>query len=537
MARARRESGLTQRELADQLGTTPWLVDRIERGAEEASRYLADVSRATGRSVDWFVQPVPGAANGAAQVPARPIIGTSRQTGRLLALGAICLLVTIRFFTEVIPVVPRALNFVDIPIFLVLAFASLNGPTTNNAGRAYLRVGAPAIAFVVLAILSGIINADRVAPAPALVFIYGFLGPIAVYASVYRIWPPGNARSLSRCLVVLVLVQLVVVAFIDIPRFIASENNPDQIAGTFGTNAYQLVFFLLIGSALLVGIFSNEPGRPVARAVPLLIGAILVVIMLAQYRAILATTVVTLVAIGALLRKRPRGIVAVTAAVIALALAFSYVATAFPRLKLEATATTLSESPWTYATRRYEGARPLIAMYGDIPFAVVVGTGPGTFSSRAWQTFANAGSSSLSNVQGGYARALTGGSYATDVSDKYVRPQLQKGLVVEGSHAVTSPHSSYTSLLAEVGVLGFVFMMVLYFLALTRSWRMARSALRAPVRNDPLPALALATFVAFLTLIQTAFLENWFEVTRITFIAWILLAIVARELDGREEAA
>ena len=44
-----------------------------------------------------------------------------------------------------------------------------------------------------LAIASAVVNADRVAPAPVLVFIYGFLAPLAVYAAVYRIWPPGNA--------------------------------------------------------------------------------------------------------------------------------------------------------------------------------------------------------------------------------------------------------------------------------------------------------------------------------------------------------
>ena len=47
-------------------------------------------------------------------------------------------------------------------------------------------------------------------------------------------------------------------------------------------------------------------------------------------------------------------------------------------------------------------------------------------------------------------------------------------------------------------------------------------------------ALLLATFVAFLTLLQMAFLENWFEVTRITFIVWMMFAVCCKELDGRE---
>jgi hypothetical protein len=49
------------------------------------------------------------------------------------------------------------------------------------------------------------------------------------------------------------------------------------------------------------------------------------------------------------------------------------------------------------------------------------------------------------------------------------------------------------------------------------------------------PALALATTVAFLTLLQMGILENWFEVTRVTFIAWAMFAVVCKELDARAE--
>ena len=54
-----------------------------------------------------------------------------------------------------------------------------------------------------------------------------------------------------------------------------------------------------------------------------------------------------------------------------------------------------------------------------------------------------------------------------------------------------------------------------------------------PVTDDPLPALALATTVAFLTLLQMGILENWFEVTRVTFVAWAMFAVLSKELDAR----
>jgi hypothetical protein len=451
--------------------------------------------------------------------------------GRDLVLGSIVLLVTIRFFTEVVPVVPRAANFVDIPIFLALALAAISMPSARP-GRAYLRVGLPAAAFIVLVIASATINSDRTSPAPAIVFLYGFLAPLAVYAAVYRIWPPGNAGSLSRLLVWLGLLQLVVVALVDLPRYASSEN-PDVISGTFGTNAYQLVFLLLVVAALLAGIFTLEPGRKVARFAPFLILVIFGAVLLAQYRALLATTVVMMLVVAILLGTRLRGVLVAVFAVVAFGLAFAYVASAFPRLKLETTATTFTESPTTYASARYKATRPVAGLYRDDPRAIAIGSGPGTFSSRAWQTFANAGSTSASNVQGGYAQKLTGGVYATDVSKKYIDPQLSEGVVIEGSRALSSPYSSYLSLAAETGLVGLVIIVGVYLAVLLRVFRTSRRLIAHAMPGDPLPALALATTIAFLTLLQMGFLENWLEVTRITFIAWAMLAVVAKELDSR----
>lgn len=130
---------------------------------------------------------------------------------------------------------------------------------------------------------------------------------------------------------------------------------------------------------------------------------------------------------------------------------------------------------------------------------------------------------------------FTGGEvYTTDVSEKYVIPQIE-GPIIEGSHAVTSPFSSYASLLAEVGVIGFVLIVGAYLVASGRAVRMTRSVLVAPGVGDPVPALSLAMVVTIVTLVQMAFLENWWETTRATFVAWMLLAVVTKEVGARRE--
>jgi hypothetical protein len=522
---------MTQRDLAQALGVSSWTIDRIESGAVDARGYLASIADATRTSPDQLAVSRTVATKPDTKHRTLPHAGSF---GRDLVLASIVLLVTIRFFTEVVPVIPRAANFVDIPIFLALGCAALSLPV-GAAGAAYLRLGLPAALFVGLAVVSAIINLDRTEPAPVFVFLYGFLAPLGVYAAVYRLWSPGAAGALSRVLVWLCLLQLAVVALIDVPRFAASGGNPDLISGTFGTNAYQLVFFLLVAAALLAGIFTLEPGRRVAHFVPVLIPAIFAVTLLAQYRALLATTVVAMLVVGILLGRRLRGAFVGALALVAFALAFSYVASNFPGLRLQATASTLTESPWTYVGARLEAAHPLERLYGDHPEYMFTGSGPATFSSRAWQTFAKADSTSQSNVQGGYAQKLTGGLYQTDVSQKYVASQAKIATALQGSRAPSSPYSSYLSLAAEVGVLGLGLISGIYVAAFLRSFRRTRLEVGQAQRDDPLPALALATTIAFLTLLQMGILENWLEVTRVTFVAWAMLAVVNKEVDARAE--
>lgn len=533
VAAARRQRGMTQRDLAHALGVSSWTVDRIETGAVDGRGYLASIADATRTSPDGLAVSRSVAARPGAKNRTLPHAG---PFGRDLVLASVVLLVTVRFFTEVVPVLPRAANFIDIPIFLALACAVLAVPGTSG-GNAYLRVGLPAGLFVGLAVLSATINSERSEPAPVLVFLYGFLAPLAVYAAVYRLWPPGAAGSMSRVLVWLGVLQLAVVVVVDLPRFATSGANPDLISGTFGTNAYQLVFFLVVVAALLAGIFALEPGRRVAPLVPVLIPAIFGVALLAQYRALLATMVVAMLVVGILLGRQLRGIFVAVLALVAFALAFSYVASNYPALRLQTTASTLTESPWTYVEARAKAARPLERLYTDHPEYVIFGSGPGTFSSRAWQTFANAGSTSQSNVQGGYAQRLTGGLYQTDVSQKYLVSQTKNATALQGSRAPSSPNASYFSLAAEVGVLGLVLIAGLYLAVFLRSFQRTQREVARARRDDPLPALTLATTIAFLTLLQMGLLENWFEVTRVTFLAWTMFAVVCKELDARAAEA
>ena len=533
VADARRELGLTQKHFAKRVGITLWLLDRIETGVADAALHLAAIADVTGRPPAWFT----GASVTVATSPrtARPRLVSTVQsrvvTGRDLVLASLALLVLIRFFTEVVPVLPRAANFVDIPIFLVLSAAALTRRTRPVSSPSFR---AAVILFLFVCGIAVLANLSRIEPGPVLVFLYGFLAPIGVGAAVYALWPAGQAHSLSRALVALGVIQLLVVALIDLPRFISS-GNPDVVSGTFGTNAYQLVFFLLVFTALLAGIFTFEKKRAAARFAVPLFGAVLATVFLAQYRALLVTSAITVLFIGALVGTRGRGIVAATFVAAAFVLSLAYVAQHFPGLRFAPTVSSLQRDPGFYVTKRLQAAKSVVHLFNDHPRFLFTGTGPGTFSSRAWQTFANANSKSRSNVQGGYVRAITGGrAYSTDVSEKYVAP-LEAGPVIGGSRAVTAPFSSYTSLVAEVGLIGFFLMAGVYIAATGRSIRLAQRSIRGARPGDPVPALLVACAAGFVVLLQMGFLDNWLEVTRVTFLVWMLFGAMSKELSSRDE--
>ena len=220
LSQARRAAGLSQKALAERLGTSLFMVDDFERGRRDPGPFLSGVAQATGTPLATLVGQVDASLAPTSTSRTGGVAHARHEFGmHNLVLAAIVLLVTIRFFTEVVPVLPRAANFVDIPIFLVaVVVVATQAPV--RTGNWYFSTASLIGAFLLLSLVSVVVNIGRVEPAPVVVFLYGFLAPIALYAVTYRVWPPGNAAALSRTLVGLGIVQLVVVLSINLPTFV-----------------------------------------------------------------------------------------------------------------------------------------------------------------------------------------------------------------------------------------------------------------------------------------------------------------------------
>jgi hypothetical protein len=449
--------------------------------------------------------------------------------GRQVTLASIALLVGIRFFTDVVSLLPGMVKVVDIPLLGVLVVVALTRPVSTSSGK-FFGVG---LAFLGMVVLSLVCNLGRLAPWPSLLFVYGFLGPLVAYWATWRIWPAGNAASLTRLIVQLGVLQFVVVAFFDLPRFLSS-GDPDKISGTFGDNGYQLVFFLLVFASVVASVATVEHGPLTARLAPLLLGASLLVIFLAQFRALLITTALTVALVGyllagggAALRRRAHrtGFVFVFVFVTALTI----VAIRFPTTKFLPYLTALRQDPTFFVTQRLHAIDGVLGMYDQLPATMIVGSGPGTFSSRAWETFAQLPSNRAGTdpVSQSVTRLTGGAHYETDVSEKYSLPQYSDASVVLGSRALSSPFSSYSSLLAEVGIMGCALLFGAYVAAAVMAARRAKAAVAAGATQ--LVPLLVAAAVGMVVLLQMALLANWLEVMRITMPAWMVLAVAMKE--------
>jgi len=540
IAQARRRAAMNQRELAERLEVRPWKIEQIETGSVDPREWAESLERILEMPRGWLSHPPESPGIGAAsdRVFSKPLTPAERLD-RNIILGILAVLATIRFFTTTVALLPGAGNFIDIvllPITLI-AVASRSEVGARRDRSSSFAFNTPVLVFVVICAVSVVLNVTRVAPAPTILFVYDFLSPLVFGWAALKIWPAGQTAALSRLIVGLGVLQFFVICLFDLPTFVSSRN-PDDIAGTFGGNAYQLVFFLLVFAALVAGIATFEPGRLTARLAPLLFGLIFLVIFLAQYRALLLSTALTVLFVSLLLgSRRGKGVVIGSVAAVTLVAGLAYVSAHYPSFKLAPTIAAVRENPTFFLTARLEPGRDVLSLYGDNALFAVVGAGPGTYSSRAWRTFAEVGDpSSAEGAEAPYASALVGGvAYTTDVSKKYTLPRLERSRAVLGSYAVTSPYSSYLALLAEVGVVGFAAMIFIYGKALLTSIRTALATMRIAAPDDPLPALALATSVSFFLLVQMAFLENWWEVARVTIPSWMMLAICVKEYAAREQ--
>lgn len=433
------------------------------------------------------------------------------STVSLLLSTVLFFTVVSRLFTETIPILPSIVNFADLPLLGVLVLVVAWRQTTRMGGIFWHAGLLPPIGlFVAISLVSLLRSwvATNVALVPGLVFILLHLeGVLYALFFVNLGWTERHTRLLAALLVGLGILQLVL-AVGQVP-WALSTNNPDLASGSFGTNGSQMCFFLslVLGYCLgqylvtrrvrwllllppLLLLYYAQGYKAMWLGLPLSIAVVLFLFI--PVRTNVKVTILALIG----------GIGVVMVATVGIAASIGTIG--FVQGLLQSDILQLGKVQIWVAVAEL--------VRGD-PFVLLWGVGPGSFTSRAFQYFANVFPSPVPTWFPDYVVA--------PITRQYVMPLFQLDRqVLLGSGNLDSPWNSYTSLLVETGLFGLIAFLAIYVVAFGRVNQTLRNAWR---RQDGVAfSLAFAWLVGLVYLLQMAALDNWFENSRVTIVLWLL---------------
>lgn len=414
---------------------------------------------------------------------------------------------------------PSWTNYLDYPFLVLFAFYVMWRVRDRYRGNHLTHTGFgrwTALLLVCIGV-STLANTGRLHPGAYSLFIIGLLEPLAFMILAYILAPRREVITwLLKLLYLVGWLQIIVVAVIDMPLFLTTRN-PDYISGTFGMNAYQMTWYLLTWNVLLLS-RRTDPRYRLARTlgIGLLQVLIVIIILLAQFRALLPFALVTWMLTYVMIERRPaRGVIIAGASTAIFLGLFLVVATAIPELKWNDIIELGSRSDEVVESGKVQSILNFGRLLYEQPQILLVGTGPGTYASRGFQTFSVAGAKTFASKM--YQQLFGGGDYTTDVALEYVLPVLR--FTAFGSSTAAVPWFSYLAIPAELGVLGLVAVLSIYGRAVRLTWLLAKG-------TDELAILARWLCIALVLLLQMAALENWLEASRATVPVWTLMGVV-----------
>jgi hypothetical protein len=452
-----------------------------------------------------------------------------------VVLGFFLVLLTARFFSETLRIMPKALDLIDLVFIPLLAVIAMFAGSLKGIDRAlHQKLLRWTLAFAVLALLSSLVNIERTHYAPVLLYIFGIASGPALFLSLNRLIKRKDlmARQTERFLYLMFIVEGAAVVLVSLPTFL-STGNPDYMSGTFGLNAYQFSAFLVIIGGYFLGRMRFEKARLIV-GIAIQVGVI-VVFLLLQYRtATPAFFFAYMVLLGLLYGKRVMRMTLWVGVMGAIGFyAFDYIQSSNFDLKF-GELVDLAENPEMVRDfGKVIAYGNTFTMYQDHPSTVLFGAGPGTMVSRSAYTFIVEPLNSATKGVGAFVTGMFPNvDFRTDVFDTYVAPLFDLDSVF-GSDQANNPASSVLAAMAELGIPGLILLSLIYFTLMRNVVRYARYAVE---RSDPeIVPLASALVTGAVYLCMLAPLDNYLEISRVTLPVWLLFWTVSAKVHARRQ--
>lgn len=449
--------------------------------------------------------------------------GVSLGFGEALILLVVIALVTVRFFTERIVILPRMFNAIDllvVPVLVPVALTWVMGPARGRIlGRRELGL---ACLVAVSWVIAWLANYDEVHWIGGVTFIAGLLTPILFFLAITN--AGLNAHSIRRSTRVLeaLLVANLVLATGDIaPAILDGTAGPDSVLGTYGLNPNQLAFFLavMLGYRIAQWRFQGLGGYQV---VTLVWTAALFSLNGFQTLWVVFTLAVPLVLwICGVLSRRTIGIAAVLVTLAAVLLPLTNRIASFYDL----------QSVLAFGVENFDdlGKVELIRNVPEVwklrPAAPVIGLGPGTFNSRAFRNIAVVpyGLRYGSNEAGAQdvAAAVVEPFYYSEMSSRFIIPYFERPQFGMLGHNIDGPFTSYVSIPMEIGMPGALMFFAIYVGIIRALVKSVRSRTTTPDER----VFAAWALLNLLLLLGISTVDNYLELTRATLLVWFSVAI------------
>ena len=445
----------------------------------------------------------------------------------------IVILLISRVFSETFGLLPKAVDLIDfivIPMLLLLCTVQ----SIKNKSRIFQQILPVIGLYVTVAAISIVVNWNRVNFGPAFLFIFGILEGPLLYVVLNLLIKNKNdlIEKIFKFFKFIIIIEILAVLFISIPAFIITQD-PDKISGTFGNNCYQFSVLLTILGGFSLGQYYLQKKKSFLYLMALLF--FIVTFILLQYRTalpafFLSFTVGFVVLFG---RKFIRLSFALMVVGISLGYGMSYMNSSDIDLKYDDLLTLAANPSIVLNYGKVKSYVNTWLMYEEYPYMAIIGSGPGTFVSRANYTFTVEMSSSKSKGVGAILQSVFGNNnYYTDVQIKYILP-LYSMDVLFGSIQINNPNSSVLANAAEVGLSGLLIICVLYGTMLRYCIKFLNYA---KFKKDAiLIPLSTSLVISFIYFILISPLDNYMEIARVSLPVWVLFWAVSNQVEINQQ--
>jgi hypothetical protein len=436
-----------------------------------------------------------------------------------------------RFFTNYLGVLPRHFNIADVGLTLLLWGLSWFHPAPHPRSPLHRAATTALVSLVVIGGAGFLLNAHPGHLPAAASQVLMLAEPLLLLVAMSRLGltapeVAGYVKWLER----LIWLELVI-GICQVPIFLATGES-ESIMGTFQHNAEHYAAFITLGMFFLIGKLRVEESGNLLRKL-MIVGMLALVICVdnkASWLGLATSLFLLLLVLGALEGRLLGLIAAAVAGVVVLIIGVVIVVNVSGSLhKFERLAEIWRNGDLSQLGK-VKAVRDIVASNVQHPHMWLIGSGPGSFYSRASHQFFGENIdrmyrdiSHLSRAGEDYKASNSMGGVITLADKDPYYYQLQTfgdEIVPVGTSMVDQPFSFFHGILGEFGLMGTLLYLVPYWVL----GRTLRRVLLANPRDRQIVPLAAATYGFLIYLMVNSIYGPMLETGRMTTILWSLAA-------------